>query len=180
MEDLGKLIFTGVVSLLVGFVLQRLRPQVKLRFWTPHSFYFNLEKEQLELRTDSLTVQNLGRKSASSVEIIYRQRPDFFQIFPSIQYEEDQTPRGEHIIRLASLGSKEHVYLQLLNYCVAPELLSVRCIESPAKPMQIQIQPFVPKWVAALLVVLMATGAGFLLYWLIEAIWFSSKGVGGS
>ena len=107
MEDLGKLIFTGVVTLLVGLALQRLRPQVRLRFWTPHSFYFNLEKEQLELRTDSLTVQNLGRKPASSVEIIHRQRPDFFQIFPSIQYEEDETPRGEHIIRLPSLGSKE-------------------------------------------------------------------------
>lgn len=178
MEDLGKLIFTGVVSLLVGLVLQRLQPRVKLRFWTPHSFYFNLEKEEVELRTDSLTVQNLGRQPASSVEIIHRIRPDFFQISPSVQYEEDETPKGEHIIRINSLGSKEYVYLQLLNYTVAPELLSIRCIEAPAKLMQIQVQPLVSKRVVALSVALMFTGGGFLLYWAIQAVWFLYSNIG--
>lgn len=178
MDDLGKYFFTGIVSLVVGLLLQRLKPQVKLRYWMPHSFLFELREENVVLQTDSLSIQNLGREPAKDVEIIYKARPDFFKFAPPVHFEEAKTPTGEHIIKIPSLGPKEHVFLQLLSYKTTPQILSVRSEQGLGKLMQIQIQPWIPYWGQVLTGSLIIIGAAFILYWLVRALWFLSVSIG--
>lgn len=169
MDTLYTYIATVVVSLLSGYLAQFLQPRSRLFCWSPHNFYFNLRTEGVVLQTNSLTVQNAGRLPAEEVEIIHKQRPDFFELFPSMQYEEATNPNGEHIIKLKSLGPREWVVVQLLSYKTPPVFSNVRWKNGQAKWVQIQPQRVLPKWLLVLLNALILIGIGTIIYFLIRA-----------
>src|SRR4030095_5332195 len=79
MEGAIGYIATGLVSLIVGLFLERLKGKPRLLYWLPGSFLFQLKHPNVALRTDSLTIQNVGRHPATNVEIVHKARPDHFQ-----------------------------------------------------------------------------------------------------
>lgn len=109
MEQLAGYIATGIMSLIVGFLLQRFKSRPKLLYWVPGSFLFELNDPKVNLRTDSLTIQNDGRETAHSIEIVHKYRPDHFQFSVPVAFSEETTPNGEHVIKIPSLGPKELV-----------------------------------------------------------------------
>jgi len=178
MEHITGYIATGLVSLVVGLLLQRLKDRPKLLYWIPGSFLFQLKTPAIALRTDSLTIQNVGRQPATNIEIVYQVRPDHFQFSTQIDFSEVTTPTGEHVIKIPSLGPQEHINLQLLSYTNYPILLNVRSAEGRAQLIQVHLQRVVAKAVLWLAGLLMLLGAGFLSYWLIAAIVFISQSIG--
>ena len=107
MEKLIGYIATGIVSLIVGLLLQRFQSKPKLLYWLPGSFLFELNDPQVTPRTDSLTIQNIGRKKATNVEIVHKYKPDHFHFSTAISFTEETNPNGEHIIKIPGLGAKE-------------------------------------------------------------------------
>ena len=107
MTDLSGYFLTGIVSVIVGFLLRQLEPKTKVVYWSPHNFFFELKNENVVLQTNSLTIQNIGRKSAEDIEIIHKTKPDFFQLSPPQAFEEIITKNREHVIRVKTLGPKE-------------------------------------------------------------------------
>ena len=178
MEDLVKYIATGIVSLSVGLLIRYLEPKSKIVWWLPHNFFFELKKESIVLQTNSVTVQNLGRKPAESIEIVHKTKPDFFQLSPLIPYEEEVTSSGEHVIRVNTLGPKEFFTLQLLSYKTVPVLLNIRSKDGSAKFIEFQLQRIFPKWFQILSVVFLLVGIGFTAYWIIKAVVFLSRSIG--
>jgi len=178
MEHISGYIATGLVSLTVGLLLQRLKDRPKLLYWLPGSFLFQLKAPEIALQTDALTIQNVGRQPATDIEIIHKARPDHFQFSTQIDFTEGTTPMGEHVIKIPSLGAQEHINIQLLSYSSLPVLLSVRSAEGRAQLIQVYLQRIVPKAVQWLAVFLMLVGTGFLLYWVIAAIAFLSQAIG--
>ena len=79
MDNLAGYIATGVVTFVVGLLLQWFQAKPHVVYWTPHWFRFNLKEPEVALQTDALTVQNLGRQTAEDIELIMNTRPDFFQ-----------------------------------------------------------------------------------------------------
>lgn len=59
------------------------------------------------LLTQSVTIQNFGRERADWVEVVHAQRPDFFQLNPSLRYTEKTAQNGEYTLRVESLAPKE-------------------------------------------------------------------------
>jgi len=178
MAELSGYIATGIVSLVVGLLLRYIEAKAKIVYWFPHNFFFELKKENVVLQTNSLTVQNTGRRPAENIEIIHKQKPDFFQLAPSIPYEEETTSNGEHVLRVKTLGPKEFFMLQLLSYKTVPVLLNVRSKEGPAKTIQIQPQKIFPLWFQWVSAGLFFIGLGFAIYWCIKAIIFISNNIG--
>src|SRR5690349_21084225 len=125
MDTLSGYIATIVVGLVGGYLAQFLAPRSKLLCWSPHNFFFNLRDEKVVLQTNSITVQNVGRLPAEDIEIIHKQRPDFFELFPPVEYQEVTNTNGEHVIKIKSLGPKEWLLVQLLSYKTAPNLKNV-------------------------------------------------------
>src|SRR5690606_24733949 len=115
MDQLIGYVATGIVSLVVGLLLQKYQAKPKLLYWVPGTFTFTLNDPKLLIRTDSLTIQNDGKKPASNIEIIHKEKPDHFQFSTAISYSEEITPSGEHVIKIPSLGAKEYVNIQLLS-----------------------------------------------------------------
>ena len=178
MTVLSGYIATGIVSLVVGLLLRSLEAKAKVVYWSPHNFFFELKEENVVLQTNSLTVQNTGRKPAEGIEIIHKQKPDFFQLAPSLPYEEETTANGEHVIRIKTLGPKEFFMLQLLSFKTVPVLLNIRSKEGKASAIQIQPQKIFPRWFQAISVGLFFIGLGFSIYWCIKAIIFISRSIG--
>jgi hypothetical protein len=169
-DAIAGYVATGVVSLGVGLALQRLKDRPKLLYWIPGSFLFQLKAPVIALRTDSLTIQNVGRMPATDVEIVHQARPDHFQFSTQINFTEITTPTGEHVIQIPSLGANEHLNLQLLSHTNQAVLLNVRSAEGRATPIAVHLQRIYPRAVNWLAGVLMLLGAGLLAYWAILAV----------
>ena len=80
-------------------------------------------------------------------EVIHSAKPDFMKILPPLDFTEDTTPSGEHVIRIKNLGPSEHFFTQMLSYKTpVPALLNVRSKAGQAKPVPVQFQRVYPKW----------------------------------
>jgi hypothetical protein len=178
MDALSNYITTIVVSLIAGYLSQFLQPKSRLFFWSPHNFFFNLKEENVALQTNSLTIQSAGRLPAENIEIIHKQKPDFFELFPSMEYQEAINPNGEHVIKIKSLGAKEWVVVQMLSYKNPPVLLTVRWERGKAKAVQIQPQRVWPKWFLAIINGILLIGIGTIMYWLIKGCFYIATQMG--
>ena len=178
MEGLAGYIATGVVSLVVGLLLRNVEPRAKVVYWSPHSFFFEVPNPKVVLKTDSVTVQNTGRREAEDVEVVFKSRPDFFKLNPSISYSEEKNPDGEFIIKVPALGPKEFFTLQILSFATLPNIQNIRSKAGPAAFIQVQLQRQFSRLVLVLLGALMVVGFGFSIYWLVQAVAFISKSIG--
>ena len=178
MEQLIGYIATGIISLIVGLLLQRFQSKPKLLYWLPGSFIFELKEPKVTIRTDSLTIQNTGRKSATNLEIVHKYKPEHFHFSTAISFVEETNPNGEHIIKIPSLGAKEFVNIQLLSLVQMPILLNVRSADGPAQLIKVHLQRILPKWVYISVGGLLLLGFGFFLYWIIRSVIFLSASIG--
>lgn len=181
-DSLAGYIATGVVSLAVGLLLRELAPKVRLVFWVPHSFAFEMptpnSPNKAHLLTHAITIQNIGRKVAEGVEIVLRKRPNFFKLQPALAYVPSETPDGEHVIRLRSLGPKEFFTIEFLSYVSHPEVLAIRSSSGHAQPITVQaFRPWSRQAVLAFYAVAL-TGVGFWAYWSARVLRFILHGIG--
>jgi len=171
-EILGYVI-PGVVALIVTLIAGWLRSRPKLVYWVPLQFFFHLKEENIFVRTHNLSVQNIGREPAEDVEIIHSGRPDLFFLHPPLAYEEEQSGSGEHVLRIKSLGRKEHCFLQMITYKSSlPELLNVRFKAGKAIPIPVQLQRVFPLWVQRIVIVLTIMGVWVATYLLYKVVLF--------
>lgn len=168
MEHLIGYIATGAVSLVVGVLLIYFQPKSKVFYWSPHTFLFNLKKENVLLQTDSLTIQNLGRKSASNIEVIFDTKPDFYQLQPAAVHDGVLLENGNFAVKLKELGPKEFYTFQVLSYTKVPKILNVRSDSGQASFMPFQLQRLYPRWFNVLLTIFLVVGASTCAYWLIK------------
>ena len=178
MEGLPWYIATGIVSLVVGYLLTYLQPAARVVYWLPNNFLFRLTEQNVILQTDSLTAQNLGRREAGNVEIILDRRPDFFEITPAIQHNEEDLENGHFVLRFPTLGPKEFFTVQLLSYTQVPRLLNIRSNSGQARSVPVQLYHVFSKPVSILRSVLILVGVGFSIYWLVKGFIFISKEIG--
>ncbi len=164
MDPILKYIVTGMVSLTVGLLLQRFQAKPNLKYFLPGTFLFDVTDPEVSIRTDSLTIQNIGRKAAQNIEIIHKERPDHFQFSQAIGFEEESTPDGSHITKISSLGPKESINIQYLSHTKPPTLLNVRSEEGPAGLIQVQLQRMYPQWFNFSAAALFLIGLGTVLY----------------
>jgi len=187
------------------YLSQFLKPKVKIQYWLAHSFMYTIPNNQNNpapnpvpalpapagnviappappanflLLTQSVTIQNFGRESAPWVEIVHSRRPDFFQLYPTLNYTESTSATGEHTLRVQSLAPKEFFTIQFLCYTHAPQLAFIRSNAGHASPMPWLTVRKYPSWVYVLMWLAMILGAGFCSYWIIRGGIFVFKSVG--
>ncbi len=113
MDSILRYVGLGVATFLAGMLIDHVKPKAKVVCWTLHSFLFKVEEEgaknPVAIQTDSVTIQNFGRKAAEQVEIIYKEKPDHFELFPPVSYEEQTTSTGEYVLRVSTLMTSQEV-----------------------------------------------------------------------
>lgn len=168
MESVGGYIATIIVSLIIGYLMRFFRAEIEAPCMVATQLFLQPQEKNVVLQTNSLTVQNLGRKPAEGIEIIHQERPDFFEIQPSMAFTEITNPNGEHVIRIESLGSKEWFVVQMLSYKTVPQLLNVRWKDGQCKWIQIAPQRVWPKPLLIAAQIVLFIGVGTIAYWLIR------------
>ena len=182
--DLKGYAATIVASIVSGWFLRSTEFKPKLCYWFPHNFIYEITMPNGDpyiVQTSSITLQNLGRKGAEGIEIIHKTRPDHFQFFPSIKFEEETTGGGEHVIKVDNLGPKEFFTVQIISFISLPgtaPLLNIRSKEGPATQIPIQLQRLWPKWFNLTVAGFVLVGAGVTFYWILKGIIFIPKIVG--
>ena len=170
-------IATGLVLLVVGYLLQFLEARPRLLWYTTPDFQFVIKGAQgnrFPVNTGGVFIQNVGRKKAENVEIVLSFQPETFQLQPPMSFDETKMKNGQFIIRLPSLGPKETVALQVLYYDKAPQLQQIRSDAGPAKHVPVWLQRKFPKWAQGVVAVLMLLGLAVLAYVVIKlavAVW---------
>ena len=170
MESLGSYLLTGIVTFTVGVLLMRFQAKSNVVFWSPHSYRWLLgaDKNNLELQTDTITIQNIGRAAARNVEIVFGRKPDHFQIQPSVVHQTELLDNGHFAIKIPSLGPKELVTLGIFSYENIPEPQSLRSDDGPAQVVPILLQRAAPKFLIWTLIVLSLIGLGTIAFGLFE------------
>ena len=195
MDSLAGYIGAVCVSTVGTYLSQFLRPKIEIKYWLSHNFTYTIPNQQFNpapnppalppfpagnvagqaavpanswLLTQSVTIQNFGRACADWVEIVHRQRPDFFQLYPALNYTESTSATGEHTLRVQSLASKEFFTIQFLCFTHVPVLMFIRSTAGHASPMPVMIVRQFPRWVQVLMQFAMIIGAGFCAYWIIK------------
>jgi hypothetical protein len=205
MDSLAGYIASLCVGAIGTYLSQFLKPKVKIRYWQSHNFMYTIPNNQLNpapnpapalpapagnvvappvvpanflLLTQSVTVQNFGRESAAWVEIVHNRRPDFFQLYPAVNYTENNSATGEHTLRVQSLAPKEYFTIQFLCYTHAPQLAFIRSNAGHASLMPWMAVRKYPRWVYVLIQLALIVGMGVCAYWIIRGGIFVFKSVG--
>lgn len=191
-------IIAGVIGFVFWLIQQRLEAKPKLTIRFPHWFEYKVpikdnkvaqtgesspsqgqpEANILTFQTNTLVIENLGRRAAENVEIVHVQKPDHFQFSGSVVFEEEDLPNGQHVIKLASLGPKEMVTLNIFAYVNQPRLGAVRSKDGPALNIPTKTIRAFPNWVNMGLGFAALLGLFFVLYWLVRAFLFISRANG--
>ncbi|QOZ85752.1 hypothetical protein DXT74_08920 [Chromobacterium sp. Rain0013] len=181
-DKLLSAIITGFISLLIWGVQRWLEPGAKLGWWIPHDFMFSIPMQQppnpLLIKTSTLTVQNLGSKTADDVQIMHETKVDHFQLHPRRDYSEAVAEDGTHTINVGSLGPKEWLQIQLLSHSTMPVLAGIRSKDGPAMNVRFQVVRHYSLPVRALLVFFLFVGGIGTLYWIVRATLYISHASG--
>lgn len=169
-----------IVGVAIGLLVDRLRQRPRLVYWFPHAFHHVLKMEPgkgTSILTHAITIQNVGGRRAEAIEICHNQKPDHFQLSPSLSYKEERADDG-YIIRVETLGPKEFFVIEVLSYTMLPELKYVRHQDGHAQLIKTMPVRQFPGWFYKSAWALMLIGAGYFLYWILRVGEFILKGVG--
>jgi len=178
MEGLTGYIATGIVTFSVGLLLKSFEARPKVVFWQPHYALFEIQNPRTNVQSDSISIQNIGRKTAENLEIVFKAKPDNFKFSPPVAFAEETSPNGEFIVKIASLGPKEFLTLQILSHITQPRIEAIRSSAGRVEAMPFRMQRKVPRWAEVIGGFLMLVGFGFTFYWLARAVIFVSHNIG--
>jgi hypothetical protein len=173
-DPLWTVIATALSSFLVAYFAYWLIGKPRLYVYSPPSTGFQLPPQQqdsqpIALRAGQVVVQNAGRQSANKVQLMAQPgwQPWGYTIVPNVDHEVRTGPKGEWLMEIPYIGPRETVTVQILN---GPNIDTVRSLEGPARVVDVIHQRVFPKWVNALMLVLVLVGFVTLIYGAVRLI----------
>ncbi len=164
-------ILTAISTLVVYAIWERVRPRARVVTWEPHVFFFNISSE-LTVRTNSIFIQNIGKKTAENLEIVFQTRPNHFKFSPAIVYTDESNENSGYVIKIETLGPGEMLNLHLLNFTAPPVIENIRTKDGAVKIIPMQMQRIFPKWVNLIILGLLIVGFGFSIDVIIKTLFF--------
>ena len=165
MNTLLSHLLTAVAALAVAIVFHLWKGRARLVHGIPHLFSFTFGDES-HISTQTVTAQNVGRKSANRVEMTFSNPPEYFAIFPQLKYDAHALGDGTYVIAFDYLAPRQVVTVELLaSSSVMPTLVSMRSEDGMSKEHPISLSASVTTAGEMLLGVLFIAVPAFLLGW---------------
>jgi len=180
MDETLKAIITYVVTFAGGYLSRYVEPRAKLVHWFPGWVTFAVPLPAaasgaaplpapaagtVNVSTHTLTVQNVGWRPASRIEILHGQAPQLFRFVPQVNFTQGVTPAGEHVITIESLAPREWVALHVLTVGNFPPLRTVRSVEGLSTLVTTRQTFVISKVRRRVLETLIVLGAATAIYW---------------
>lgn len=169
-----------IVALMIPFITWMLnssqRGEAKLVRGVRHAHTFLVSQPLLDAKgvqvasnqlahTASVVVQNVGRKPATKIELVFNFKPMCINFWPLRNKTEMPQEDGRHVILFESLAPGEAVIFELLSVnSELPGLANVRCDQGVATEVKLANHPVVAPWKARLLRAFVLVGIGATAY----------------
>lgn|ERR1700690_33267 len=175
-ETFGK----EITALLVPFIAWLLntftRAKAKLFLSIPHRFTFlvqepirdaegNITIPVQTVNTISIWLRNVGRETATNVEIVFNWKPLCLNVWPSRHFTEHTEADNRYIIIFDSLAPNESVGCEILTInSEMPALIIARSDQCVAQRMDMFPQPTIKPWRRQVNMLFMLAGLGVIAY----------------
>jgi hypothetical protein len=174
-SDVLAKIASPVLSLVLGALVKHYtEARSRVVSFVGHVSAFTLQGQHpITVHTHSIVVRNIGRKAAKNVRLSHGFLPENFTVYPPIQYNVEQNPKGASEIVIPILVPKEQV---TISYIYFPPLIwnqinvNTKSDEGYAKIIKVIPMPHPNKAVLAGVWTLMFIGASFAFYWLVRLV----------
>lgn len=160
-SSLDQNIISFFLTILATFVARWAQPRARICYFSPHEAIFltpTKDNQNAQIRTQSLRVENTGRGTATNVEVHLAFQPENFKVLPTLSYTTNTTPQNSFVITVPNLGPKEGFWVEMITAHVLPVITNVRSDAGPARSILVKPQTILPKWVNAILYVLLFLG----------------------
>ena len=160
-----------IVAAAVGaLIAKRVQGEPNLVSNWGHASSFRLLEagKVIVLHTHEVVVRNTGKKPAHNVRITHWVLPQYFSIWPSVPFTVEDLPQGGKDIIIPTLTAKEQI---TVSYLYEPPLTitqinaGIRCDESIATPVEMEISEKTPRWALVTAWVFALIGFGTVLFW---------------
>lgn len=152
-----------LISLLVPFVTWFInsasKPKAKLIYSTRHEFTFlvqeplkdpngNIIRPNQTAHTQSLTIQNMGKETATKIQVVLNWRPKCLNVWPVRPFTDTEANSDRrYTIQFESLAPREYVTLEMLDINnELPRLLNLRSDQCLAREIQTTLVEVVAVW----------------------------------
>ena len=169
LEVLAKLLAPVIAAVIGAVVKKYFEAKPKLITYLVHSSAIPLnDNSNTQVNTHCIVVRNAGKKTAHNVRIGHNVLPKGFQVFPLLSYKVIESTNGSAEILIPTLVPNEKVSISYLYF---PPLLwnqvnsYTKSDEGFASVINAIPTPQPPRFVVALVWLLMFLGASTLVYW---------------
>ncbi|MFC7302576.1 hypothetical protein [Cognatiluteimonas weifangensis] len=175
-QTYGKEIVSLVVPLLAWVLSNFFKARARLLVARPHAFTFLVQEPLLDqqgnqisptqtINTSSFVVANVGRESATKVEVVFNWKPQCVNLWPARHYQERVEPDNRYTITLDSLAPREDVGFHMFSINNdLPAFMIARCDQCVAQPIYMVPQPVVPAWKRRTFAFLAFAGLSTIIY----------------
>lgn len=172
-NEFSSEIASGVITLLIAFIINLVRPKVSL-IWgqANHSWHsIPVEEGDIQVISEKNFLQNMGKAPATDVEVIYQSKPTKLLIFPTRDYEASNNPDGAYVVKIPYISPQELITLDgiFINESLG-HILNVKCKERFGKKVNFWVIRRLPKWAHWIVGALLIFGVAFLLSTLIKVV----------
>ena len=154
----GKEIVSLLVPFITWFLNVGVKGKAKLMWTSPHSFTFlvqeplkgpdgNVVSSTQKVCTASIRIMNIGRETATKVELVFNWKPLYLNLWPVRSFEQKTDHDSRHILIFENLSPKEEIGIEIMTInSDLPALIQVRSAECIAKNVRMMWIAYVPPW----------------------------------
>ena len=134
----SEFVWSIILALVTASLLRVFQPKVKL-VWgstsiSSHRFKLREDGEPVNIATEKLYVQNVGRKSANNVELVLSDIPTSYTLWTPREHTNAALNGGGFVIKIPSIAPGELLIIDTIDVDVRnPRLLAVNCPDVLAK-----------------------------------------------
>jgi hypothetical protein len=170
-----ELILSSTITVVVSLIGWALKPKTRIIYgstsFTFHDFALGSEGGRAQISVEKFFVQNVGKKPASEVELVFSHRPSSYSIFPPRNHDAADIQGGKFSIKVPSIANKELLIVDVIDVNrIKVDFMSVNCPDDIPKEVEFfSIRRF-GRSVYALVYFLMALGFFATVYILVLLI----------
>ena len=132
LTSLSEVITSLLVTLAGSFLVWLFRARVSITWGSTslnfHKFKLDEAGEPICISTEKFYVQNIGRKAAQNIEIVFSAMPSSYNLWPPRDHEAKALTNGNFVLSIPSLAPKQLLIVDVVDIDLNnPQLLTVNC-----------------------------------------------------
>jgi hypothetical protein len=131
------------LTAVAAFVTYLSRAKVKLIYGRANNSFHKIAQKDgfIAVYSEKHYIQNVGRKPAERVDVIFSNSPSELAVYPPSEYEKGTTPEGNYIIKLPYISPRQLFIIDTLHINQqTAEIVSVKCPEQMGKRVEFWVQ----------------------------------------